>query len=194
MIRQPVPLFENRDPRPEREVKLFTIQLQRPAAMSSGSESGSESAGEAPATAVDFVQIRGLTAKPVVMARVLRGDEYAAFCVRTQLVAAGFATEREIREAAEQEQQGLTETTAEELQALKALALEQGGLASRTSRTTLVSLSWFVSRFAGRPGLDMLLARFLFNGCVQLPAQLPEEEEPLSDDEDFDASTEAEGG
>ena len=42
--------------------------------------------------------------------------------------------------------------------------------------------------------MDMLLARFLFNGCVQLPAELPEEEEPLSDEEDFDASTEAEGG
>ena len=41
----------------------------------------------------------------------------------------------------------------------------------------------------------MLLARFLFNGCVPLPAELPEEaeEEPLSDDEEFDANTEAEG-
>ena len=159
--------------------------------MSSASESGEESAGEAPV--VDFVRIRGLGAKPLVMARVLRGEANAAFCVRTQLVAAGFAAEREIREAAEQDGEGVADATAEELKALKALP-EPAGVGNRTNRATLVSLAWFAERFPGRPGLDMLLARFLFSGCVQLPAELPVEEEPLSDDEEFDAQTEAEQG
>ena len=144
---------------------------------------------EAPAAAeVDFVALRGLGPLPLELARVQRAGR--VLCVRSQLVAAGFASEKSIREAA-----GSVEHCCEawpvELAALKGLV--QGGVPARTARSTLVDVRWLADALGEASGLHLVQARMLFAGLVPLPANLPAEEEKEEDDLDFDEATEPEG-
>lgn len=144
---------------------------------------------EAPAAAeVDFVALRGLGPLPLELARVQRAGR--VLCVRSQLVAAGFASEKSIREAAGSAEH-CCEAQGPELAALKGLA--QGGVPARTARATLVDVQWLAEAIGVAPGLDLLLARMLFAGLAPLPASLPAEEEQDPDDLDFEEATEPEG-
>ena len=147
-------------------------------------------ADEAPeAVQVDFVTLRGAGwAQPVELARVGRNE--LVYAVRGQLVAAGLAAEKEIRQAAGSEQHCF-EATAHELAALK--GMQQGGVPARTARVTLVNIYWLAETFAGAPGLDLLLGRMVLKGIVPLPSSLPAEEAQEPDDDDIEEAAEQEG-
>jgi hypothetical protein len=147
-------------------------------------------ADEAPeAVQVDFVTLRGPGwAQPAELARVGRNE--LVYAVRGQLVVAGLAGEKEIRQAAGSEQHCF-EATPQELAALK--GMQRGGVPGRTARVTLVDVYWLAETFAGAPGLDLLLARMALKSIVPLPSSLPAEEAQEPDDDDFEEAAEQEG-
>ena len=154
--------------------------------------SGSEEQEPVEST-VDLVTVRGLAA-PLLLARVIRGDR--VYGVRGQLVAAGFATERQLRDRAEQDQEGSAEGSPAEILFLKALPEGPARVPPRTARVTLVEMSWLAEAFEEAPGLALTAARFFFAGVTPIPATLPaaDEGEDSVDDMEFDSSTVPETG
>ena len=143
-----------------------------------------------PESVVDAVTVRG-AGPDTILARVQRGD--TAYGVRSQLVAAGFATENDIRSASTGHD-ACVEATAGEVAALKALPEGPAKQAARSARAMLVPMAWLAARFS-KPLSLAALARFSFCGAVPLPSRLPDgetESEEDADDADFDEHTEPE--